>query len=129
LQAETNAYPESSELARRDGHRTLLAVPLLHAVDAIGAITIRRTEVRLFSDKQIALLETFADQAVIAIENTRLFEAEQESKQRTPRGARPSNGHERSSWSYCPLAERPPSDLQPVLETLAGNCSSIMRLL
>src|SRR5215468_2381018 len=75
LQAETDAYPESSDFARRDGHRTLLAVPLIRAADAIGAITIRRTAVRLFSDKQIALLQTFADQALIAIENTRLFEA------------------------------------------------------
>src|SRR5215510_4744392 len=80
LQAETDAYPESSELARRDGHRSLLAVPLIHASQAIGAITIRRIEVRPFSDKQIALLETFANQAVIAIENTWLFEAEQASK-------------------------------------------------
>jgi len=80
LQAETDVFPESSELARRDGHRSLLAVPLIHASQAIGAITIRRIEVRPFSDKQIALLETFANQAVIAIENTWLFEAEQASK-------------------------------------------------
>jgi hypothetical protein len=55
LQAETEAYPESSDLARRDGHRTLLTVPLIQAGNAIGAITIRRTEVRVFSGKQIAL--------------------------------------------------------------------------
>ena len=59
---------------------TTLATPLLREGTPIGVILIRRMEVRPFYDKQIALLETFADQAVIAIENVRLFEAE---KQRT----------------------------------------------
>jgi signal transduction histidine kinase len=74
LQAETSEYPGGSDSARRLGFRTIVAVPLISAGAPIGVIALRRIETRLFSDKQIALLETFADQAVIAIENARLFE-------------------------------------------------------
>ena len=71
-------FPEGSELARQMGHRTVMATPLIREGVAIGAILMRRDEVHPFSDKQIALLETFADQAVIAIENVRLFTELQE---------------------------------------------------
>jgi PAS domain S-box-containing protein len=80
LAAEDSEYPEGSRDAKREGHRTTLATPLLREGTPIGVILIRRWEIRPFNDKQIALLETFADQAVVAIENVRLFEAE---KQRT----------------------------------------------
>ena len=60
------------------GVRTTLATPLLRDGVVLGVIHIRRTEVRPFTDKQIKLLEIFGDQAVIAIENVRLFKELQE---------------------------------------------------
>ena len=80
LAAEDSEYPLGSSDAKRLGHRTTLGIPLLRERTLIGGILFRRWEVRPFSDNQIALLESFADQAAIAIENVRLFEAE---KQRT----------------------------------------------
>ena len=78
LAAEDNEYPVGSRAVKSEGYHTSLATPLLREGTPTGVILVRRLEVRPFSDSQIALLETFADQAVIAIENVRLFEAERQ---------------------------------------------------
>jgi two-component system NtrC family sensor kinase len=78
LLAEGDEFPLGQELSRRMGHRSILSVPLLREGESIGTIVLRRTEVHPFGEKQIALLQTFADQAVIAIGNVRLFEEVQE---------------------------------------------------
>ena len=67
-------FPIAQTMSRQDGCRTILAVPMLSEGECIGAIVLRRAEVQPFSDKQVNLLQTFADQAVIALGNVRLFE-------------------------------------------------------
>src|SRR5262249_34946239 len=67
-------FPRGREIAKRLKHRTVLSLPLRREGQTIGCLFLRRTEVLPFSDKQIELLTIFADQAVIAIQNVKLFE-------------------------------------------------------
>jgi signal transduction histidine kinase len=81
-------YADVKAIQKEIGQRTVLATPLLREGVAIGAIVIRRLDVRPFSDKQISLLKTFADQAVIAIENVRLFQEIQEKNEQLETASR-----------------------------------------
>jgi GAF domain-containing protein len=108
------AYPDSRHRQEISGVRTMLVTPLLREGVSIGAIVIRRTEVRPFTAKQIALLKTFADQAVIAIENVRLFQELTESLER-----------QTATSKILGVIASSPTDLQPVLDVVAENAARL----
>jgi GAF domain-containing protein len=96
-------------------------VPLLLKGHPIGVITLGRTRVAPFDDKQVALVEAFADQAVIAIENSRLFEAEQASK----RELQESLEYQTAISEVLAVISRSPSDLQPVLQAIVETAARL----
>ena len=107
-------FPQGSDYARRFGHRTTLATPLVREGSPIGAILIRRNEVRPFSDRQIKLLETFADQVVIAIENARLFYEVQTRTQELKEALE----QQTATAEILRVISNSPTDTQPVFDTI-----------
>ena len=114
LQAETKDYPRGSEIARQFDYRTILATPLMREGVAIGSIMIRRAEARPFTPSQLALMRTFADQAVIAIENVRLFNETKEALEK-----------QTATADILQVLSGSPSDTQPVFDAIVRHAARL----
>jgi two-component system, NtrC family, sensor kinase len=120
--ADVRADPEYTYSATEVfPYRTVLAVPMLRGQQLLGVLCLFRPEVRVFTDQQIELVETFADQAVIAIENVRLFD---EVQART-REVQQSLDYQTAISGVLNVISRSPSDVQPVLDTIAETAQRL----
>jgi GAF domain-containing protein len=117
MQTDTSEdFRNAREIAMKYGIRTVLATPMLHGGKAIGSITLRRTEVRPFTDAQIELVRTFADQAAIAIENVRLFNETKDALDQQTATADVLKTISRSAF-----------DLQAVFDVVVENATKLCR--
>ncbi len=120
LTAAGDEFPLGLEIAKAHGHRTTLGVPLMSDDGAIGCLVLRRTVVQLFTDKQIALLQTFADQAVIAIENVRLFDEVQARTRELTQSV-----EELRALGEVTRAVSSTLDLQTLLDTIVAKAAQL----
>jgi signal transduction histidine kinase len=110
-----------TEVQKRGGFRTILGVPLLREGTPIGVLSVNRTVVRPFTDKQIDLVQTFADQAVIAIENVRLFDEVQARTRELSESLR----QQTATADVLKVISRSAFDLKSVLQTLVESAGRL----
>jgi len=115
---DTDLYREGNQIRRHavdeEGVRTFLAVPLVHKGEGIGSLALYKREVKPFTTEDIALLESFADQAVIAIQNARLFNDTQTALAR-----------QIASADILRVISQSPDDLQPVLDRITSSAIEV----
>ncbi|MET3909738.1 two-component system NtrC family sensor kinase [Bradyrhizobium sp. S3.3.6] len=114
--SEADEVPElNRDLARLRGFRSVLFMPLMNRGEAVGMISVTRTETGAFAPDLVELLQTFADQAVIAIENARLFNATRETLER-----------QTATADILRVMAASPSDVQPVFDAIATNANRLI---
>jgi GAF domain-containing protein len=117
----SSEFPDGRDMAVRLGYRTILSVPLLREDEAIGAITIRRSQVKPFSERQIELIKTFAAQAVIAIGNSMLLG---ELRQRTD-DLSEALEQQTATSEVLKVISSSPGELEPVFQAMLANATRI----
>ncbi len=115
IQHDDSVPPLSRQMIEALGTRSQVTVPMLRAGEAIGAITVGWADPGAFGDQQVSLLQTFADQAVIAIENVRLFNETREALER-----------QTATADILKVIACSPSDVQPVFEAIAASANRLI---
>jgi GAF domain-containing protein/HAMP domain-containing protein len=114
MMSEGTDYPLSYDIARKFGHRTVLVAPLYREGQPFGTILLLRKEVRAFSEREVALLHTFGDQAAIALENVRLFNETKEALEQ-----------QRASGEVLSAISSSIADATPVFDKILDSCERL----